>query len=467
MTQFSDRLKKYFDRRGMTVVALAKQLSIDRATLHKIISGERRPVSVELVENLSRLLLLSVDETNELMEMYKISVMGENVYRRRLRVKHMIERLSELDGRMIPVSGNGGLEAAPPIKVCFSHDELLRYVSPLLAESVRNGSGIKVLGQPGDKLKELQALCVAGEGLIEHIICFDNSTSDNSGGYNLEIFPDICEFAFCYSNYRPLCYYDNIAAHINSMTVLPVLLVTDDFAMCAEKDLGSGVVYKDPMAVRFYRREFDRLRDNCYSFLQVDKDFEQMLLRTNEYPKYTLTLDHQPSIVLALDDSQIRHMLSAGSDYINMVIKRGEMLKERFLGMGYINLFTESGLNEFLETGISDELSMPQFLAMPKDERLKVLRKMILLAENGDYEYRVVNDSYAPKGLRVSLLESSNVKLVSHLPDRSMAFVNVTEQSIVYAFNDYIGYLLAERLVYSREKSLDIMRCTLARYESE
>ena len=86
-------------------------------------------------------------------------------------------------------------------------------------------------------------------------------------------------------------------------------------------------------------------------------------------------------------------------------------------------------------------------------------------AADGLHYYRIIKKEYAPSGIRVSLLESRNVKLVSHLPDRSMAFVNVTEQSIVYAFNDYIGYLLSDGIVLSREKTLELMRNELDRYD--
>ena len=466
MTHFSDKLKQYTERRGVTIVSLAKQLGIDRATLHKIISGERRPTSEQLVQDISRILLLSVDETNELMELYKRTIMGENVYRRRLMVRRMIERLSNFDLKTAENADCSEPPDFPAIKACFNHDELLRGIKNILIPSVRKGSAVRIVAQPSEKLSPVFIMSAARGAVIEQIICFDNS-SDNSDSdcFNLDIFPEICTFALFYPEYCPLCYYDKVEAHINSMTLLPVLIVTDEVVVCADSELNSGMIYKDPMTVRFYKGVFGKLRDNCYPFLQVDKDFEQMISRGSEYPKYTLTFDYQPSIVLAADEEHLRHMLEPDSNYAQSVVRRSKRLKERFLGMGYINIFALDGLRDFLDTGLSTELSTPPSRALTMNERVKILRTMISLAENRSYEYRIIKKEYAPSGIRVSLLESRNVKLVSHLPDRSMAFVNVTEQSIVYAFNDYIGYLLSEGIVLSREKTLELMRNELDRYD--
>ncbi|SDA15945.1 Transcriptional regulator, contains XRE-family HTH domain [Ruminococcus sp. YE71] len=460
MSQFSDKLKKYTERRGITVVSFARQLGIDRATLHKMISGERRPTSAEQVTAICRLLMLSADEAAELKELYKITVMGENVYSRRLRVKRMIQRFSELEdgngfGDLVQRSIAKIPPSVPPVMVCRTFDELAETARPMLGRSFMKGSGMKTICQPDRKLKELLGSCAFGRGIKEHIICFDN-TADSE--HNLNLFPEICAYAFIDNNYRPLCYYGNVREHINSMTLMPVLFVTDDLAICAEIDLGTSIIYTDPETVDFYRRVFDRMKAECFPFVEVDDSLSDMLRRLDNYPSYTLTFDRQPSVVLTLDDNDIKRMLALDKEYLNAALEKAGYLRKMFLDTGYISIFSEEGLRELVLKGICEELPSPDGGCLEADTRRQILTRMIEFSESGRYDYRIVDSEHASMGLRVNLVEGRHIKLVSRRPDRGMHFVDVSEQSIVSAFNDYIEYLMADGMVYSREKTLEIMR---------
>ena len=69
-----------------TTKVMAKYLSIDRSSLHKIIQGQRNAPSKDLVKRMGKYLELSPYETNELLELYSISLVSPERYYRRKNV---------------------------------------------------------------------------------------------------------------------------------------------------------------------------------------------------------------------------------------------------------------------------------------------------------------------------------------------------------------------------------------------
>ena len=80
MSEFSEMLESYVTTKKVNKYQMAKYLSIDRSSLHKIIQGQRNAPSKDLVKRMGKYLELSPYETNELLELYSISLVSPERY---------------------------------------------------------------------------------------------------------------------------------------------------------------------------------------------------------------------------------------------------------------------------------------------------------------------------------------------------------------------------------------------------
>ena len=83
MSVFSDQLKDYITRRGVTIRQLSVQTGIEYSFLYRITTGKRNPSSADMVNLLVRALALSKHESDALREAYEIARAGESTYQRR------------------------------------------------------------------------------------------------------------------------------------------------------------------------------------------------------------------------------------------------------------------------------------------------------------------------------------------------------------------------------------------------
>ena len=91
MSEFSEMLESYVTTKKVNKYQMAKYLSIDRSSLHKIIQGQRNAPSKDLVKRMGKYLELSPYETNELLELYSISLVSPERYYRRKNVHSFLE----------------------------------------------------------------------------------------------------------------------------------------------------------------------------------------------------------------------------------------------------------------------------------------------------------------------------------------------------------------------------------------
>ena len=91
MSEFSHMLESYVNEKKVNKFQMAKYLSIDRSSLHKIIQGQRNAPSKNLVIRMGKYLELSPYELNELLELYSISLISPQRYYRRKNVQLFLE----------------------------------------------------------------------------------------------------------------------------------------------------------------------------------------------------------------------------------------------------------------------------------------------------------------------------------------------------------------------------------------
>ena len=88
--EFSEMLESYVTAKKVNKYQMAKYLSVDRSSLHKIIQGQRNAPSKDLVLRIGNYLELTPYEIKELLELYSISLVSPDIYYRRKNVDTFI-----------------------------------------------------------------------------------------------------------------------------------------------------------------------------------------------------------------------------------------------------------------------------------------------------------------------------------------------------------------------------------------
>ncbi len=474
MSGFSDMLKKYTDMSGMTVVSMAKQCGIDRATLHKFIGGERIPHCREIVEKLGRILMLSSEDRDKLLEQYNISLMGDEVYRRRKTVKQILGTLTmhcvNEDFRQL-FSFNTAVDTAgmTDVTVCGEKNELMRALAAILLSEISAGSALYIIAQPEPFICSFikDILSDRRDTRLVHVFCADNSSgTSGDNGHNLGFFPSVCELAYCCKGYAPFYYYDNISAHINSATLLPTLIVTENYAVCADNGLDTGIIYRDPKTVDFYRRQFDTLYKRCDPLVAINYSFIDAYKNVGSYKGHRLTLDRAPSLFIMSEGDPSIRLLSSEERTRELMLECKEMLDRYCVGSDYTDVFTETGLREYVFTGRIAEIPEGRYAPSGIRERVEILRKMIRCTESGKVNYRIIaEENSVSDSLRVNIGNDSSVSFIMRDGSKRM-FLMVHEQSIISAVNDYVDYLFTCGVIYGKERTLGIMSKILGEAEN-
>ena len=468
MSVFSELLKGYVDRCGVTVVSLAKQCGADRTTLHKIISGERKPPGEDFVIKLSRLLMLSSAERDAFLEQYEISLVGDELYRRRRNVNAMIRKLSEV-GEETLSEAESFYRSEPKTDETSSYyygkQAVLQAVFSEVTADLMKGAPICIITQPSERFLRFMkyALMFYKGSEIRHIFCLDNSAGDGGANdYNLDLFPKVCELAVVFGNYRPMYYYDRVASHINAASLLPIMVVGESFMFRAPFDIESAAIVRDRRAVDFSRKEFGRIAAMCYPFLERANGISGMLGKGASYHDYSLTIDFQPTFVFSAYEEVIRKSFHFTEEQLGRFMERIDYLKKRYLGREYMDVFTAEGLRSFLRNGIIKELPENICEPLPPGLRISMIEEIIGFCERGDYDFRVVENQYAPlPRMRINMDADGTVHFVIRTK-AGYVFLTVGEQSMGIAMRDYIDSLIETGKIYGRERSIETMKDILA-----
>lgn len=91
MSLYSDKLQSFISAARISVAQLSRTSGVERSYIQKMLSSERIPGDVTVLDRLSDALMLTPTEKKQLREAYYISKMGEEVYYRRIQVKRIVE----------------------------------------------------------------------------------------------------------------------------------------------------------------------------------------------------------------------------------------------------------------------------------------------------------------------------------------------------------------------------------------
>ena len=96
MQEFHKLLTRFINEKNTTIYTLAKNTGIERSYIQKMKSGARIPGEKSTILKLAKGLMLTANESAQLVQAYSIAKMGEGKYYQRMFVQNIISSFAKI-----------------------------------------------------------------------------------------------------------------------------------------------------------------------------------------------------------------------------------------------------------------------------------------------------------------------------------------------------------------------------------
>ncbi len=263
MTAFSNTLSGLIRTRKTNISSLSTECGIERTLLHKYISGTRTPTDMNAALSIADALMLSPAEKHILCENFRLTALGEEGYMTVLESEKILSYLSHIPQPDI-ISTTPDYE---PLNQMTVNDRLS--VDTTIRRIIRSShtQSLTVISPPSYAAvtEELISACVDRPDIcIKHILCFEGR-SGSSG--NLRKFSDILPLIIFCRNYTPLINYTYPLRQQSSVSLLPCLILTDQYAFAFNIGADKGIVNTNLETVSLYKTLTERICKNSYELI--------------------------------------------------------------------------------------------------------------------------------------------------------------------------------------------------------
>ncbi len=322
MSEFSTVLSRFVKEKDVNVYRLAKYCGYDRANLYKVMRGERKPPSLEVLNLLCEYMHLSPAEEEILEENYEITMVGHDNYYRRKNVMKFFSDFSMTSNleNVLPT-----VEIKEDFEIPNSSYMLLRgnyeinsALFHIIADETKNQKGhIQILAQPEHALGNLLAMRgnTSNEIIIDHIICLDNKPeiAYSKSNYTLDCLKHILPLYNYNYDYNTWYYYADLGSLGRNFSVFPYMILTSKYVCMLSDDLQDGYLSNDPELIKMMKERFENYRRRAHRLVEnVQGEIEQQymimgMLMANPYPKYAFHMS--PCMMAVLDRELIEKYL--------------------------------------------------------------------------------------------------------------------------------------------------------------
>lgn len=374
MSTFSERLKFYLERSSYTISSFAKSINIERTLLQKYTTGSRIPKNSDFIDLISDKLLLSVQESIEIHQLWKMESIGPRLFQQREKIKEMLIDFKFYNNFKIPEVNfqTYDVNSIPEFKTTTTKHELIILLRSILSyESNKETFPLSIYMQP--KYSEITQLLIEFSKFqnleITHLVCFHQQT--DSFIHNVSLIEHILNLSFCIAKYNVKVYYDDANHHVNQMSIFPNLIITDEFVISFSYDLEDGIIYHKNEITAFYQNTFNKINNNCKLISRncnSSADYQDCFF--NRTIHYGLTQSPQigMSVTPQIYNEFIVEELENRDEFIYCVLETAERLKKIYINKKYKFFFTDNGLNSFINEGRNSEF--PNALYRPLSKKI-------------------------------------------------------------------------------------------------
>ena len=471
MQEFHKLLTRFINEKNTTIYTLAKNTGIERSYIQKMKSGARVPAEKGTILKLAKGLMLTANETAELVEAYSIAKMGEGKYFQRMFVQNIISSFAEVQTQnslILECNTQNNLVMQNEVEHITGVPAIHKVLKAIMEIEASNEDGcIKILAQPSFSYIYDCISTLNSDTRVENIIVLYKQDNDNAVNYNLDVFQKLVPLFFSCPHFHPYYVHDHVDTIFNDTTVMPLTIITSEYLLRISNDCKQALLIRDATIRQLYLASFEKKMLNAKPlFDTISAEPEQYfanvvgLMDFDAESNYNIM--YQPCIVPYIPNDTVNAC-------INTELLTPEMLgqiQEYLYNISTCHntfqmVFTEEGLDLFLRTG--KILEIPDFMlrAHPtKKQRLEIIANFITAIEDGRAIVHLAKPNMfsIPKPIVITAYSKQHV-IIHHFDESgSIHIFRLEEISLVNAFHDFLLWIQDCDLVYSQEESLEIVQ---------
>lgn len=493
MSAYGESLKKYIKDKRISVRKLSMETKIDRTLLQKYLSGDRLPKNIGEVNQISDCLMLSPEKKEELAQQYNKSHYGEKQYEGFLMIRDVLNGLVDYQLNPDMLKGSreeetfcsepekesriylGALEVENALRSMLKEQRRFCRMSCQEASFSEEERKIRILAQPdtGNLLKTVLSVCIGNKMEVEQIVCLEEDSAE--GNNNIRIIYNLLPMLFGDVNYQSFYYYDNQEAHINTMSLLPVLILAGERGLICNSKMNEGLLFQNKEVVSFYRRQYDAIKSRTRLFTGYLEDITEWMTFikgfVTELAVAEICIGDTPCVTYCLDEKMLDKYLKVGEKEKQYVKDTLSENRNKVTGAadsdGMTNIFSEEGLRSFMETGRSSEYPEEFYRPIEEEDRLLILERVICMMETGQVRYCMTNPSSLKLDERLMVYINQKVVFQYHQSHCLSQYFSISEVSIRRSFEEFVKFAGENRWIYDNNETLDRMKKILKEYKSK
>lgn len=480
MKKLSEVITQHLKDKNITTAQLARSCNIDRSTMLQYLNGKRALKNPEHINQIMDHLHLTLPEREAVLKVYRIELMGYDLYCQRDKIDWFLRSLSSLsDCPSASVEMDYGSLSIQPMfypGAIANKLELSQTILALLYAAHRERSEIKILMQPHEASLLnllLQPVFVNSEMKITHILCMDTYIKSKTID-NIERTKIIIRYFLLLQYYRPLYYYGHTQERFGPSNLFPYLFLTESGVLQISADENTAIFHTEPSIIQQFKRIFSKIEKTCKSLGDIYKGL------TGEVSWYLTFLEHANynetiEMCTGLCSTQFwdKRLIST---YINqslpdiqaLILQFSNHCKSLYQAKNDGDttvLMNPSNVLEFIQTGKFKEY--PElFFAKPlsKEDRKLILERVLKACQEGWYHIRFIDESYFPLQYRWEIISHHDVTIIQHFHQEQFRTLLLEEQEFVDAIYDYLEFLSKDQYSMTEKESIDMLKSWSEQY---
>ena len=470
MESIQTLIKHYIEINGYTIYSISTQSGVNRTTLQKVLSGQRK-ITKEIYERLLPYFSLSPLDKEELDQAFLIEQIGQERFQTHMEIKRILELPSSAlyqNATHASDISSINIEKLEDQAILHGTYEIVNLIYSLALYNVSNNTDpflytfadlshpyVPIFFRPlyNDAFRSLT---------VNHLVEYQKTLMGNENYDNLHnlkilsnLLPSFSEFPGKFSVYY---YYAGRHDFMNQACVFPFYIITNTHVVLLSSNYETALFVSNPATHAHFLAVYKDVlaKSNCLTFgAQSPLDLLTSLNGVDPNANYPLCLNIQPTIEKYLTPEMIdKYMLP--SPYQNAI---REKLLERISQLTMENhtiLFTMEGLKLFAEQG--KNVNFPDSLAAHFDipDRIYLLRQFLKSNQNEhDNHFLLLNPAKLHTSLNISIAFTppSSTYLMLLRRDGTSMVIPLSEHTLCYSIMDFIQTLPQYGYVCSIEET--------------
>lgn len=481
MAELSTCLRQLLLESGETISHLAQRVDMDRATLSKILNGQRTPTQPQM-ERLLQAVHASPQQRRQAMELYENAHTPPATLACRRQIHQLLQSIFSVQDTL-----NQPL-ALPSVTWHMPRDNaLVRHVPTqpdaltalqfLLNRFLTEAPAGPLMLSPGldapwmGLISETLAKATDTRRQVWHLSQFiKRPQRDDEIAWNLRNLTQALPFVYLgHTDYTARFFYSTTLER-QPASLLATYVLFPDTVFGIPSDGRGALILHEPTYVERCRQNFSQIFRESSAFVGLGAQ-EYDVIGQMEYRGHfsrlgceSFWLRHEPPIVLTLTDALVQRFLAP--DLPDRDRRLPDMLARLHdvQGLRAHCFFTEAGIRNFAASGRIAELDERLYEPLAPALRRQLLERMAVLCESGSADIRLLTPQLFRPSLNVyvDVYRDHGLLFVQKVirPDSSVRYRSCyfSEDSITGAFCDFFQYLRTSSLLYTRQETAAVLR---------